>query len=108
MNRPTIALIALVAGAAAGYLAAVLSTGPAERSAAERAFQARVEDFKPPCGMLRKEGLHGPVAAAGGHLFVQVEADYYYVFGVHAATGRPPLTAWWGAARGNALAEGCR
>lgn len=60
-----------------------------------------------PCKLLERVGLNGPVDLAGDYLFVQVEADYFYVFGLRTASGRPPLTAWWGAARGPALAHAC-
>ncbi|MDD5364204.1 MAG: hypothetical protein PHR30_02590 [Gallionellaceae bacterium] len=107
MNKLTVALTALLAGGAAGYFAATLSSGAPERTRLERDFQVRVEEYQPTCAQLSKEGLNGPVRAGSDYLFVRVQPDYFYVIGLRAEPGQPPITAWWGAARQSARAQAC-
>ncbi|MFA5082036.1 MAG: hypothetical protein WC474_05785 [Hydrogenophilaceae bacterium] len=107
MNKPTLALIALLAGGAAGYLAATLGDGAPQRTQLERDFQVRVEEYQPTCAQLAREGLNGPVRAGGDYLFVRAQPDYFYVIGLRAEPGQAPITAWWGAARQSALAQAC-
>ena len=89
-------------GKLSNYRSGVKLTQRAER------LQAIVEGYKPTCTQLKSEGVHGPITIKDNIFLVEVEKNYFHVYGINAEPGLPPVSWWWGAGREAAIEQTCK
>lgn len=79
-----------------------------EMTKRERELQVIVEGYSPTCTQLKSEGVHGPIKMDKNIILVEVEKDYFHVYGINADPGLPPVSWWWGAGREAAIEQTCK
>jgi len=91
-------IISCAVGFYAGYIWSSLTSLNSFHKWSERRakLQIRTEEYLPSCEELRNRGLPKIVKKDSDRFFVEVQDDYFIVFGFNAEPGKPPITAWWG------------
>ena len=71
-------------------------------------LQVRSERDQPTCAQLKRVGEPTLVVHGNDRYIVDVQADYFYVFGINTDPGQPPVTAWWGGGLKAAQQQACK
>lgn len=71
-------------------------------------IQLRTEQYQPSCEELKNKGLPVLVRQKNDYFFVNVQNDYYHVFGINTDPSEPPVFSWWGAGLESTLEQKCK
>ena len=86
-----------------GYYKNYYSTHEASCNEWQKGIEARTETYQPSCEQLTEKGIPAIIKKENDYFFVHSSKNYFYVFGINIAPGKPPQIHWWGADTGELL-----
>ena len=96
-----------------GFLCGVLyavdpACGP-ERQLSQRKERIKrlTESYIPSCEELKNNNSPRLVRKGNDYFFVEVQEDYYHVFGINVDPSQPPVLFWWGGGLASGLEQNC-